>query len=100
MADHGGKREGAGRPRSLPEEARWGIAHEYLQRVELMEFAKIPRPWRERAIQEIVAEHKVSRRMVVRCINEFRTPIVEGNKDFRREKNARKIAKMARLKSV
>jgi hypothetical protein len=73
----GGRRKGAGRKRELGLSDRREIAGDYfacMQKRRMRSVAGVVeerRPFREALIRELMAEYKVTHRMVVRCVAEF-----------------------------
>jgi hypothetical protein len=102
----GGKRKGAGRRRELAFLERRDIAIDYFNRMygerkmEMQNDAAHPtgargstavirnndaesRGRREVIIQELMSEHRLAHRMIVRCLNEFLTDIKSNDKIFK-----------------
>lgn len=69
----GGRRAGAGRKKGdgLNDRDRKDIAQEFIDLMHIFAHLGEPRPYRGRAISIIAAEWNISRRMVVRCYDEF-----------------------------
>jgi hypothetical protein len=78
----GGRRKGAGRKRELGFSDRREIACDYFARMqEAREFGDTLR--RDAVIRKLIAEYKVTHRMVVRCVAEFLPDIRRNEKMYR-----------------
>jgi hypothetical protein len=78
LSSWGGTREGAGRKRKLPFPKRREIATKYFEKR-----SQIDPPRRDALIRKLMAEYKVTHRMVVRCVAEFLPDIRRNDKMFK-----------------
>src|SRR5215471_7396815 len=84
----GGRRKGAGRKRELGLSDRREIAGDYFACMQKMMgnvagVVEERRPFREALIRKLMAEYKVTHRMVLRCVAEFLPDIRWNTKMYR-----------------